>query len=55
MHFFTDALTLQSLEITLIVTVGSKAIGMMPMAGITHRATERYCAELIRLNYNVAL
>ena len=54
--FFEDAITLsRELELTLTGKDAGKAIGRVPMAGIPHHAAERYCSDLIRLGYSVAL
>lgn len=54
--FFEDAITLsRELELTLTGKDAGKAIGRVPMAGIPHHAAERYCIDLIRLGYSVAL
>ena len=54
--FFEDAIELSRvLELTLTGKEGGKAIGRVPMAGIPHHAAERYCAELIKQGYSVAL
>ena len=54
--FFEDAVTLSRvLELTLTGKEGGKAVGRVPMAGIPHHAAERYCAELIRRGFSVAL
>ena len=54
--FFEDAITLSRvLELTLTGKEGGKAIGRVPMAGIPHHAAERYCGELIRRGFSVAL
>ena len=54
--FFEDAITLSRvLELTLTSKEGGKAIGRVPMAGIPHHAAERYCGELIRRGFSVAL
>jgi len=54
--FFEDAITLSRLlELTLTGKEGGKSIGRVPMAGIPHHAAERYCGELIRRGYSVAL
>ena len=54
--FFEDAITLSRLlELTLTGKEGGKAIGRVPMAGIPHHAAERYCSELIRRGFSVAL
>ena len=54
--FFEDAITVSRLlELTLTGKEGGKAIGRVPMAGIPHHAAERYCGELVRRGYSVAL
>ena len=54
--FFDDAIELSRvLELTLTGKDGGKAIGRVPMAGIPHHAAERYCTELIKQGYSVAL
>ena len=54
--FFDDAIELSRvLELTLTGKDGGKAIGRVPMAGIPHHAAERYCTELIKRGYSVAL
>ena len=54
--FFEDAITLSRLlELTLTGKEGGKAVGRVPMAGIPHHAAERYCGELIRRGFSVAL
>ena len=54
--FFEDALLAnQLLELTLTGKEGGKAHGRIPMAGIPHHAAERYCSELVRRGYGVAL
>ena len=54
--FFEDAIELSRvLELTLTGKEGGKAIGRVPMAGIPHHAAERYCTDLIRRGYSVAL
>ena len=54
--FFEDAIQLsQVLELTLTGKEGGKSIGRVPMAGIPHHASERYCAELIKKGLSVAL
>jgi len=54
--FFEDAITLsRELELTLTGKDAGKTIGRVPMAGIPHHAAERYCSDLIRLGYSVAL
>ena len=52
--FFEDAITLsQLLEITLTSKEGGKKIGKVPMAGIPHHASDRYCTELIKKVYQL--
>ena len=47
--FFEDAIALsQLLEITLTSKEGGKKIGKVPMAGIPHHASDRYCTELMQ-------
>ena len=54
--FFEDAITLSRvLELTLTGKEAGKAVGRVPMAGIPHHAAERYCGELIRRGFSVAL
>ncbi len=54
--FFEDAITLsQLLEITLTSKEGGKKIGKVPMAGIPHHASDRYCAELIKKGLSIAI
>ena len=54
--FFEDAIELSRvLELTLTGKEGGKAVGRVPMAGIPHHSAERYCAELIKQGYSVAL
>jgi DNA mismatch repair protein MutS len=54
--FFEDALLVSRvLELTLTGKEGGKSIGRVPMAGIPHHASERYCAELVRRGHAVAL
>jgi len=54
--FFEDAITLsQILEITLTSKDGGKKIGKVPMAGIPHHATDRYCTELIKQGLSIAI
>ncbi|MEB3322493.1 MAG: DNA mismatch repair protein MutS, partial [Synechococcaceae cyanobacterium] len=54
--FFEDALTLSRLlELTLTGKEGGRAVGRVPMAGIPHHASERYCGELVRRGLSVAL
>ena len=54
--FFEDAITLsQLLEITLTSKEGGKKIGKVPMAGIPHHASDRYCNELIKKGLSIAI
>jgi len=54
--FFEDAILLaRLLELTLTGKEGGRAVGRVPMAGIPHHAAERYCGELVRRGYSVAL
>tara|TARA_Y100001968_G_scaffold133723_1_gene121964 strand:- start:4033 stop:6795 length:2763 start_codon:yes stop_codon:yes gene_type:complete len=54
--FFEDAITLsQILEITLTSKEGGKKIGRVPMAGIPHHASDRYCTELIKKGLSIAI
>ena len=54
--FFEDAITLsQLLEITLTSKEGGKKIGRVPMAGIPHHASDRYCTELIKKGLSIAI
>ncbi len=54
--FFEDAIELSRLlELTLTGKEGGKAIGRVPMAGIPHHAAERYCAELIKKGFSIAI
>ncbi|MEB3349360.1 MAG: DNA mismatch repair protein MutS [Cyanobacteriota bacterium] len=54
--FFDDAILLSRLlELTLTGKEGGKGIGRVPMAGLPHHAAERYCADLIRRGFSVAL
>ena len=54
--FFEDAITLsQMLEITLTSKEGGKKIGKVPMAGIPHHASDRYCTELIKKGLSIAI
>ena len=43
------------MELTLTGKGDGKAVGGVPMAGIHHHAAERYCSELIRHGFSVAL
>ena len=54
--FFEDAILLSRLlELTLTGKDAGKSLGRVPMAGLPHHAAERYCAELVRRGYSVAL
>ena len=54
--FFEDAIRLsQLLEITLTSKEGGKKIGRVPMAGIPHHASDRYCTELIKKGLSIAI
>ncbi len=54
--FFEDAITLsQLLEITLTSKEGGKKIGRVPMAGIPHHASDRYCTELIKKGLSISI
>jgi len=54
--FFEDAINLsQLLELTLTGKEGGKNIGRVPMAGIPHHASERYCSTLIQKGLSVAI
>ena len=54
--FFEDAIKLSRLlEITLTSKEGGKKIGKVPMAGIPHHASDRYCTELIRKGFSIAI
>ncbi len=54
--FFEDAIKLsQLLEITLTSKEGGKKIGRVPMAGIPHHASDRYCSELIKKGLSIAI
>ena len=54
--FFEDAITLSKLlEITLTSKEGGKKIGKVPMAGIPHHASDRYCTELINKGLSIAI
>jgi DNA mismatch repair protein MutS len=54
--FFEDAILLSRLlELTLTGKDAGKSMGRVPMAGLPHHAAERYCAELVRRGYSVAL
>ncbi len=54
--FFEDAIKLSKiLEITLTSKEGGKKIGRVPMAGIPHHASDRYCAQLIKKGLSIAI
>ena len=54
--FFEDAIKLsQLLEITLTSKEGGKKIGKVPMAGIPHHASDRYCTALIEKGLSIAI
>ena len=54
--FFEDAISLsQLLEITLTSKEAGKKIGKIPMAGIPHHASDRYCTELIKKGLSIAI
>tara|TARA_Y100001970_G_scaffold285458_1_gene405296 strand:+ start:1589 stop:4363 length:2775 start_codon:yes stop_codon:yes gene_type:complete len=54
--FFEDAILLsQKLEITLTSKEAGKKIGRVPMAGIPHHSAGRYCSELIKKGFSVAI
>ncbi len=54
--FFEDAIKLSELlEITLTSKEGGKKIGRVPMAGIPHHASDRYCTELIKKGLSIAI
>ncbi len=54
--FFEDAITLSDLlEITLTGKEGGKKIGRVPMAGIPHHASDRYCTQLIKKGLSIAI
>ncbi len=54
--FFEDAVLISNLlEITLTSKDAGKEIGKIPMAGVPHHASERYCSELIKKNYSVVI
>ncbi len=54
--FFEDAIKLsQLLEITLTSKEGGKKIGKVPMAGIPHHSSDRYCTELIKKGLSIAI
>ena len=54
--FFEDAITLSRLlEITLTSKEGGKKVGRVPMAGVPHHASDRYCSELIKKGLSIAI
>ncbi len=54
--FFEDAISLSHiLEITLTSKEGGKKIGRIPMAGIPHHASDRYCTQLIKKGLSIAI
>ena len=54
--FFEDAITLSELlELTLTSKEGGKKIGRVPMAGIPHHASDRYCTQLIKRGLSIAI
>ncbi len=54
--FFEDAITLsQLLEITLTSKEAGKKIGKVPMAGIPHHSSDRYCTALIKKGLSIAI
>ncbi len=54
--FFEDAITLSELlELTLTSKEGGKKIGRIPMAGIPHHASDRYCTQLINKGLSIAI
>ena len=54
--FFEDAITLSELlELTLTSKEGGKKIGRIPMAGIPHHASDRYCTQLIKKGLSIAI
>ena len=54
--FFEDAIKLSTLlEITLTSKEGGKNIGRVPMAGIPHHASDRYCTQLIQKGLSIAI
>ena len=54
--FFEDAIRLSELlELTLTSKEGGKKIGRIPMAGIPHHASDRYCSQLIKKGLSVAI
>ena len=54
--FFEDAIQLSELlELTLTSKEGGKKIGRIPMAGIPHHASDKYCTELIKKGLSIAI
>ena len=54
--FFEDAIKLSELlELTLTSKEGGKKIGRIPMAGIPHHASDRYCTQLIKKGLSIAI
>ena len=54
--FFEDAIQLSEiLELTLTSKEGGKKIGRIPMAGIPHHASDRYCTQLIKKGLSIAI
>ncbi len=54
--FFEDAIKLSDLlELTLTSKEGGKKIGRVPMAGIPHHASDRYCTQLIKKGLSIAI
>ncbi len=54
--FFEDAIKLSELlELTLTSKEGGKRIGRIPMAGIPHHAADRYCTQLIKKGFSIAI
>ncbi len=54
--FFEDAIKLSELlELTLTSKEGGKKIGRIPMAGIPHHASDRYCTQLIKRGLSIAI
>ena len=54
--FFEDAIKLSELlELTLTSKEGGKHIGRIPMAGIPHHASDRYCTQAIKKGLSIAI
>ena len=54
--FFEDAIKISELlELTLTSKEGGKKIGRIPMAGIPHHASDRYCTQLIKKGLSIAI